>query len=80
MQQGQFWAISGVLFVLLRLWLWLRKRSQQPASSSKEESSTNKVDKESMKKNPVLHWTCVECYLEDLSMPGVWSRSMKWHL
>ena len=46
LQQWQLWAIAGVLVLLFGLCWWLRKRSQQPASSSKEGSSRNKADKE----------------------------------
>lgn len=42
-----------MLFILLKLWWWLRKRNCQPASSSKEGSSRNKVDKEEKKKPSV---------------------------
>ena len=46
LQQWQFWAVAGGLVLLFGLCWWLRKRSQQPASSSKEGSSRNKADKE----------------------------------
>ncbi|XP_029862226.1 inositol 1,4,5-trisphosphate receptor-interacting protein-like 1 [Aquila chrysaetos chrysaetos] len=47
--QWQFWAVAGVLLLLFALCCRLRKRSHQPASSSKEASCRKKADKEEQK-------------------------------
>ncbi|KAM6068272.1 inositol 1,4,5-trisphosphate receptor-interacting protein-like 1 [Theristicus caerulescens] len=52
LQQWQFWAIVGVLVLLFGLCWWLRKRSRQPASSSKQGSSGKKADKEEQEEKP----------------------------
>ena len=51
LEKWQFWAIAGVLVLLFGLSWWLRKRSRQPASSSKEASCRKKADKEEQKVN-----------------------------
>ncbi|KAK2511483.1 hypothetical protein Q9233_016940 [Columba guinea] len=52
LQQWQLWAVAGVLLLLFGLCCWLRKRSQQPASSGKGGSSRRKVDEEKIREKP----------------------------
>ncbi|XP_075008518.1 LOW QUALITY PROTEIN: inositol 1,4,5-trisphosphate receptor-interacting protein-like [Calonectris borealis] len=52
LQQWQFWAIAGALVLLFGLCWWLRKRSREPGSSSKEGSSRSRVDKEDQEEKP----------------------------
>ena len=52
LQQWQFWAVAGVLLLLFGLCWWLRKRSRQPASSSKEAGSGKKAAKEEQEVRP----------------------------
>ncbi|KAM6134154.1 inositol 1,4,5-trisphosphate receptor-interacting protein-like 1 [Phoenicopterus ruber ruber] len=52
LQQWQFWAVAAVLVLLFGLCWWLRKRSREPASSSKEGSSRNKAHKEEPEVEP----------------------------
>ncbi|XP_040984608.1 uncharacterized protein LOC121233792 [Aquila chrysaetos chrysaetos] len=57
LQQWQFWAVAGVLLLLLPLFglcWWLRKRSRQPASSSKEASCRKKADEVEQKAKDYL--------------------------
>ncbi|XP_069639071.1 inositol 1,4,5-trisphosphate receptor-interacting protein-like 1 [Haliaeetus albicilla] len=46
LQPWQFWAVAGVLLLLFGLCWWLRKRSRQPASSSKERGSCGSLEEE----------------------------------
>ncbi|XP_075569177.1 inositol 1,4,5-trisphosphate receptor-interacting protein-like 1 [Pelecanus crispus] len=52
LQQWQFWLIAGVLVLLFGLCWWLRNRSSQSASSSKEGSSRTKAHKEDSEEKP----------------------------
>ncbi|KAM6311319.1 inositol 1,4,5-trisphosphate receptor-interacting protein-like 1 [Aegotheles albertisi] len=46
LKQWQFWALAGVLLLLLGLWWWLRKVRHAPDNSDSEESSSSNTDEE----------------------------------